>query len=133
MSIFAKIGAWLKKAFTTIKDDADTVAITVTEGIKQAIADGLLPAIAILTDSLFKTHLAEDVIAILNANINKILAVELAIQGLPDNPTEQDIQNFGNAVVTAVSGLSPTGKSKLFTTLAAQVYGIIEAQVNSNT
>lgn len=126
-------GAWIGKAFTSIKDDADKVAISITEAIKATIADGALPVVATLIDDAFKTHIGETVVAFIAANINKVLAVELAIQGLPDNPTEADIQTFSNNVITAITGLSASGKSKLWTTLAAQTFGIIQEQVNNNT
>lgn len=126
------VGNWLAKTFTNIKDNADVVAITITEAVKATLLDGVLPAMATVIDTAFKTTLAADVVAILNANINKILAVELAIQGLPDNPTEADVEAFSERVVQAITGLNATGKSKLYTTLAAQVYGIIETEINNN-
>lgn len=133
MSIFQKIGAWFKKAFTSVKTDGAKIAITITQGIKVALADGVLPAIGSVVDSVTGGHVGAEAIALLNANIYKILALELAIQGIPDSPTQADIQSFGDSVIKAISGLDATGKSKLYTSFAAQVYGIIQVDVNKGT
>lgn len=130
MSIFQKIGAWFKKAFTNVKKDGAKIAITITQGIKVALADGVLPAIASVVDGVTGGHIGAEAITLLNANIYKALAFELAIQGLPDNPTEADIKAFGDAAIKAMTGLDPTGKSKLYTTVASQIYGIIQTDVN---
>lgn len=108
-------------------------AVAITEEVKTIIGSGLIQGIAVFLDTTFKTHLAEDVIAGLNKIIPHLLAVELAVEGLPDNPTEQDILDFETRIYTAFTGLPPLGQSKLFTTFGAQVYGIIKPQVDAGT
>lgn len=130
MSIFTKAWAWLKTAFTYIEQDADKIAITITTEVKSLLASGVVTAIADFIDAEFKTQLGTEVVALLNSFVPKALAVELAIQGLPANPTPNDLQVFSDAVVKAFTGLSPQGKTKLYTTLAAQVFGLIETEVN---
>ena len=125
------IWKWLGKLFKSIKDDADKVAMSITEGIKTSLKSGILPSVAAVVDKALHTQLGAEIIALLYANINKILATELAIKGLPDNPTELDIIAFEKDVVAAI-GVSQDN-SKLWTTLSAQVYGIIETQVNNKT
>lgn len=131
MSIFTKIGAFLKKVFTSGLKDADKIAIAVTEGFKTALLDGALGFVADILDGLTKSQIPTQIVNLIQANIYKVLAVELAIEGLPDNPTQAQIQAFEEVVLNAFGLVSD--KSKLYTTLAAQIYGIIQAQVNSGT
>lgn len=131
MSIFTKIGAWLKKVFTEGLQDADKIAISVTEGVKTALVDGIAGFIADVLDGLTKSNIPTEIVTLLQNNISKILAVELAIQGLPANPTQQDILTFEQSVLAAFNVTSD--KSKLYTTLAAQIYGIIQAQLGGQT
>lgn len=127
MSIFT----WIAKLFRSIKDDAAKVAVAITEGIQTALKAGILTPIADILDATFKTEIGEEVIAFLDANINKILAAELAVESLPDTPTPDDVTAFASRVSNAIAGKDLTGTSKLWSTLAAQVTGIIETKVNN--
>lgn len=129
MSIFTSVWTWLKKAFGTIENSADSVAISITEDIKGALASGVLGFLANVIDALTKSNIAAEVVSILEAKIPEILAVELAIQGLPANPTQADILTFENAILKAFSVTDE--KSKLYTVLAAQIFGIIQTTVNN--
>lgn len=131
MSIFKAIGAFFAKVFKFVKTDAAKVAIAVTEGVKTALLDGVLGFVAEIVDGLTKSQVPTEIVALIQANIYKILAVELAIQGLPDSPTEADILAFEQDVLTAFGVVSD--KSKLYTVLASQIYGIIKAQVDAGT
>ena len=126
------IWKWIAGIFTSVKNDAAKIAVSITEGVQTVLKTGILKPVAELIDASLHTHLGEDALALLDANINKILAVELAIVGLPDNPTPDDITAFANRVSEAIAGKDLTGKSKLWTVLSAQVYGIIETEVNKN-
>lgn len=119
-SVFGS-GGFFDRLFTHIKKDANIVAISVTEGIKAALDSGTVGFLAGIIDSLLKTHIAEDALEILKNYIPKVLAAELALQGLPDNPTEADVLAFEQAVLDAFK--IHDDKSKLYTTLAAQLYG----------
>lgn len=128
MSIFSKIGQWLGKAFNTIRIDADKVAISVTEAIKQGLDDGILPLLA----DIIPGNIPKEVIALLEIWVPKLLAVELAIQGLPEKPTGQQIQDFTNVVIAAVASKSDLNKSQLWSTFAGQIYNLIESAINAN-
>src|SRR5579872_19426 len=130
MSIFTKAWAWLKNAFKYIETDADKIAISVTEGLKTAFVNGTLGFIANILDGLTHSQVPTEVVTFIGANVDKLLATELAIQGLPANPTEADILAFEQAVLKAFSVVSD--KSKLYTTLAAQIYGIIKTQADAS-
>lgn len=131
MSILSKVGAWFKKVFVAIKDDADKVAITITEEIKTGLDSGVIAAIAKALDTI-TGHVSTEVLTLLQAAVPKALAVELAIQGLPDNPTAADITTFDTAVLTAVGGASLVASSQLWTTLAAQVYAMLQTDLSAS-
>ena len=121
MSFLSKIGAWFKKVVKSLVHDVAPVAVSITEGIKVALDSGVVGFIASIVDGMLKSHLAEDIVVLLKKYIPDALAVELAIEGLPDNPTEQDVLDFENKVIAAFGKVSD--KSRLYTTLAASIYG----------
>ncbi len=126
MSIFKKIGQWLHNVFTTVKTDGAKVAIAITEGIQQAMKSGVVGFLADVISHVFPAlhDVPEQVVAEINKLLPKLLAAELAVQGLPDSPTEQDILDFENRVLEAFN--VHDNKSKLYTILASQIYGIIQ-------
>lgn len=131
MSIFTKIGQWFAKTFSSVLQDADKIAIAITEGFKTAMVTGVVGWIAELLDGLTKSQVPTEIVTLIQNNIDKVLAAELAIQGLPASPTAADILTFEQAVLKAFGVTSST--SKLYTTLAAQIYGIIQAQAQAGT
>jgi len=129
MSIFTKIGGWFAKVFKSVKTDGVKIAIAVTEGIKNALNSGILNFIAQVIPG--HSDIPKEIVAVLNQWIPKLLATELAVQGLPDNPTEQDILDFENRVIAAFGKID--NKSKLYTLLSAQIYGIIRDRLSDGT
>ena len=124
-----KLGAWFAKAFTTIETDVVPVAITVTEQLKAALASGATDLVEKAVDGLIgKPGLAEEVVGLIKLVIPKVLAVELAIQGLPINPTPEEVATFTQNVIAAFTPL--TAKDKLYTTLAAQIVADVQAEQN---
>lgn len=120
---------WFKNIFKNVIKHADVVAITVTEEIKAALGTGAAGFLAKLVDQLTKSHIAEDIVTFLKTNITKVLAAELAVQGLPDNPTAEDILKFETDILNAFGKIS--NQSKLYTTLAAQIYGLIDTTLKT--
>ena len=133
MSLFSKIGDFLKKIWKGIKDSSDTIAIAITEEIQGAIKSGALASAAQIVEAVLPStgKLPEELVAKLESAIPKILAVELAIGHLSDSPTEDEIKEFEAAVLTAFGVLDD--RSKLWSTLSAQIYGIIKADVDAGT
>ena len=129
MSIFSRAWEWLKKNFVSTAESADAVAITITEEVKSLLTNGTADFVANIIDSITKSGVSEDVVAILKVEVPKILAVELAVKGLPVNPTADDILAFEKEILSSFGVTSNT--SKLYTVLAAQVYGIIQSTVNN--
>lgn len=133
LDILKWIKGWrLDKFFSNFKQNVAKVAVVITEAIKTATEGTLLTTLSAIIDSALKTHLASDALQLIHTASLKALAVELAIVGLPDNPTEQDILEFEKRVFEAISGLSVYGQSKLWTSFAAQIFGIIKQHVDNN-
>jgi len=132
MSIWGWIKGWrLDKVFKSIKNNAAKVAIAITEAVKTALNSGVVDFIATVVSTVLPQlhNLPQEIISKLNKLIPKILAAELAVQGLPDNPTEEQILAFENNILDAF-GLHDN-KSKLYTVLASQIYGILKVDLDA--
>jgi len=133
MSVFSWIKGWrLDKVIHSVRLHADKVAISITETVKHMLDNGSLKFLADVVAAIVPSSkgLSEAVINQLNKSIPQILAAELAVQGLPDNPTEEDVLSFEKRVLDAFG--VHDNKSKLYTTLSAQVYGIIKSDVDAD-
>jgi len=124
MSIFTKAWDWLKGVFGSVGQSADSIAIVITEQIQSALKSGVAGFLATVIDGLTKSNVGDEVLNLLKKYIPEVLAVELAIQGLPANPTEADILAFEQRVLAAFGVTDNT--SKLYTTVAAQLYGRLQ-------
>lgn len=120
---FHRVWVWLKKAFTDIVVHAASVAISITEQIKDGLNSDAAGFIAKVLDGLTHSGVPDHVLEFLRKIVPEVLAAELAVQALPLNPTEQDILDFENKLLAAFKVTD--NKSKLYTTLAAQIYGIV--------
>ena len=117
---------WLAKIFHSIKVDGAKIAVAITEDVQTFLKSGVAGALANVISAIFPNvkNLPAEIVEKLQVLIPKILSAELAVQGLPDNPTEQDILDFETRVLAAF-GVHDQ-KSKLYTTLSAQVYDILK-------
>lgn len=127
-SILKSIGGFFAKIFKNIKEDADTVAITITQGIKLALDSGL---VKVITD-LIPGDLDAEIVAFLQNAIPKALAIELALQGIPDNATPEQIQDFILLVEKSVGGKNWQEQSAFWTKLAVNIYNQIQADLNKD-
>lgn len=119
--------SWLAKVFVSHIISAAPVAVTITEGIKAILANPITGMLENIADLVTGTSIPTVVAADINALIPKIMAVELSVEGLPDNPTPAQILAFEQAVLAAFNVTS--NNSKLYTELGAQIYGRIQAGV----
>lgn len=128
MSLISSILApfkWLGKIIASgIKTEAP-IAVTITEAIKTILANPVTGFLENMIDSVTGTNIAVDAANAVNAIIPRILAAELAVEGLPINPTGADILAFEQRVLAAFDIKS--NNSRLYTTLGAQIYGILQA------
>lgn len=129
MSFITKALAWLKKTFTTIKTDGAKIAVAITADVQAALDSGTLDTVAKIIETVFPSvqHLPDAIVAELKIIIPKTLAIELAVIGLPDSPTEQDILDFEKRILEAFH--LTDDKSKLYTTIAAVIYGILKRHI----
>lgn len=124
------IRGWrLDKALHSVKDNIAPVAVSITQTIKTFTEGQLAPSFAAVIDASLGTHLASDALALVKNNIYRVLAAELAIEGLPDNPTDADILAFEQAIFKAIT--NPEAKSKFWTVFSADTYGIIKSYLDT--
>ena len=131
MNVLQRLGsvwAWLKNGFESLETSGVSVAIAITENIKAGLSSNVVGFLSTAFDQLFHTKVAENVITTLKLEIPKLLAVELAVQGLGVNPTEDDFLAFENRILAAFK-VSPD-TSKHYTVIAAQIYGILHQLAN---
>lgn len=126
------IRGWrLDRVFHSVKDKIAPVVVSITQTVKTFTEGQLAPAIAAVVDASLGTHLATSALKLVNNNIQRVLAAELAIVGLPDNPTDEDILAFEKAVFKAITDKDPQAKSKFWTVFSAETYGIIKSYLDT--
>lgn len=116
--------SWLKKVFVSHTESAAPIAVTITETVKTLLANPVTGFLANLADVVFNTKLPTSVLTGINNAIPKIIATELAIEGLPQNPTPDQILNFENQVIKSFD--IKADNSKLYTLIGSQVIGEIQ-------
>lgn len=131
-NLIQEVEAWFKKVFISAQTKGDQIAIAITEDVQAALKSGIVDGIAEAISATFPSvkNIPETLVADLKVVVPKILAAELALQGLPANPAPADIQAFANSVAAAFN--VNTNNSKLWTTFAAQVYAILQQDTTSN-
>lgn len=123
-SLFTRAFTWLKNNFTNHIVDADKVAVFLTETAKTLLANPVNGFLLNMADAITSSQVPTNIANTISGVIPKILAVELAIEGLPDNPTEAQVLAFEQSILSAFS--VNNNNSKLYTELGAQIYGIIQ-------
>lgn len=129
-TILQHIGAWFKRTFNNVKDNVIPTAIAITQGIKHSLDNGVLPEIANIIGEITGSQIPAEAITVMKANIDKVLLSELALQGLPDNATPEQLTAFEQEVFKAFTGKNSYGRSKLFTTLAVQIKTDVDQLLN---
>jgi len=124
-NIIKNIEDWFSKEFKNFQSQTDKIAVIITQDVQAALDSGIADGVASVVSVVFPSvkNIPEEVVTELKVVIPKLLAVELAIEGIPANATQDDITKFANAVMAAFK--INNNKSKLYTTLAAQIYGIL--------
>lgn len=119
--------AWLFKKIAAGAKKEAPIAVTITEAIKTVLASPELGFLENAFDAVTGTGIAVAAANEINALIPEVLAAELAIEGLPVNPTPADVSAFEQRVLSAFNVNSDN--SRLYTILGAQIYGIINTTV----
>lgn len=126
VNVFKKVSLFFKKAISKVKEFSGKFAVEATEELQKALKNGTADALAQIISATFPKakDLPQKVVAELKIIVPKVLAAELALKELPENPTEKDIKKFADAVLKAFN--VENNNSKLWTTFGAQIYGILE-------
>jgi len=119
------VGHFFANAFTWVEKDGAKIAVAILEDLKVLFDSGATNFVAQIIDGLTKSNIPSEILALLQKELPKALAVGLAVEGLPSNPTDQDVQDFANRVLTAFGVTAD--KSKFYSTLAADITGIIRS------
>lgn len=118
-----KVWEWIKieieRVGKFLSDHVVPVAVEVTNTVKAAIDSGAVGLIETVADALTKSSVPTEIVGLIKLVIPKVLAFELAIKGLPTNPTEQDIIDFEQRVLDAFG--VHFQKDKVYSTLTAQI------------
>ena len=132
MNLLQKIEAWIAKEFTDFKSQGAKIAVAITEDIQTALKSGIVGGLADVVSAVFPSvkNIPQEIVAELQLIVPKILAAELALQGLPANPQPADLDAFATNVLASFN--VKNNNSKLYTTLAAQVYGILQADTTDS-
>ena len=127
-----KLEAWFAKVFVTIEHEVSNImplAVSITEKLKTALESGAVDFVEKAIDGFVgRPGVAEEAVGLAQLVIKKVLPIELAIQGIPTNPSPEDVSKFAQQVISSFTTL--TTKDKLYTNLAAQIYRDIQAQKN---
>lgn len=121
-----KIKEWLKKFWGGVKLGAGRTAITLTEEIQKGLKSGTIKNVAQIVQTVLPVTgvIPEKIVESLEKIIPKVLAVQLVLKDLPDEPTIDDLQKFSDSIFQAFGAME--NKSKLWTTMAAEIYESIQ-------
>lgn len=136
MSIFKKIfhaigvagsavGHFFANAFKWVETDGAKIAVAIVDELKTLLSSGTLDFFAQIMDGLTHSNIPTEIVDKLRTELPKATAIALGIQGFPENPTEQDIQNLSQTILTAF-GIA-ADKSQFYSTLGAKIISIIRA------
>jgi hypothetical protein len=121
----SSVGTWFSKAFKNITTGAAPLAVSVIEELQTLWKSGTPTFIADILDTLVKSELPSDIVTLIGNELPKILASALALEGLATNPTDAQVAAFSQSVLAAFNITSD--KSQLYSTVGAQIIGIIRA------
>ena len=134
MSLFTPLinaWTWFKKTVIDHVKSGAAIAVTITETVKTILNNPVATFLEDFADTVTHSQLPTQIAAAVNSAIPKILAVELAVEGLPNNPTPEQVLAFEQSILKAIGVNS--NNSKLYTELGAQIYGIIQANIAGGT
>lgn len=127
LSPILSVFSWFKRTFIDHLKSSAQVAVTITEAVKAILVNPVTGFLTSTVDAITHTGVATEIVTLISGAIPKVLAVELAIEGLPDNPTPDQVVAWEQKVLAAFNVTSD--KSKLYTVLSAQIYTIIQTKL----
>jgi hypothetical protein len=134
MGIFSwvpKLWADIKKAFTSIQVDGLKIAIAITGDINTALKSGIVQDLVKALDPN-PEHLPAEILTAAQNIIPKVLAAELGLQALIQNPTPDQQAAFATEVLTAFGVKNALQKGKIYTNLATELTILFKQTEASN-
>lgn len=128
---FKDAETFLVGEFEVLKGEIAPAVVKAITAVQTAEASGVVPAIAAALSPLTK-GLSVTINNYIEANLPKALAIAIGLQGFPDSPTQADITNLGQEILTAWGGPSLAAKGTIPTNLAGQVYNLIQTAIAGN-
>lgn len=128
------IWTWFGGIFHSIKVKIAPIIVSILEIVKGAEESGAADAIAKFIDKVFRTRVAEDVNAVIKKRVYDGIAVFLGIEGLPDNPTDDQIKALVSAATAALAGkvAAESIKGKVYQDFGIHLYDIIKREVDAS-
>lgn len=129
-----KVIQWFGSIFHTIKVKIAPVIVSILQILKGAEESGVADAISSFIDKALHTHVLEDINALVKKNIYNAIAAFLGLEGLPDNPTDDQIKAFVALAVTALAGkvAAESIKGKVYQDFSIQLYDIIKKEIDAS-
>lgn len=135
MDILKDIGVFFSKTlphaisdfFSAAKTNGVRIAVGITEGVQAALKAGVVKDVALIIRAIFPNvkNIPTDLEAKLQVVVPKVLAVELEVQQLPADATEEQVEASAKDILDAFN--AKDDKSKLYSTLAGSVYSLLRA------
>lgn len=119
------VGHFFADAFKWVEKDGAKIALSIIEEFKTFTDNPSTGFIVGLLDELTKSHIPTDILAAIKDKLPDALAVTLAVQGLPADPTEQDIQDLEKRILDAFGVTAD--KSEFYSRLGARIISIIRS------
>ena len=127
-SILKSVGKWLSGIFKDLQTHVAPVAISVVEAIKSISDSGVLTDVAAVLGGV----LPKEIVTIIQNALPKILTDLLAIEGLPANPTAEQVKTFTDEIIASFASKTFQQNSALYTQLGVEIYNLIEDEINKN-
>lgn len=124
------IWTWFEKVFDEAELKVNRVVVSILQAVQGLEDSGVLPFIAKILDKA-TGHLSTEINEGVKKAVTAGLVTELAIAGLPANPTEQDIKDFDSRVISAFAGkkAAQSMPGQVVSQLGAQLYNIIHTSI----
>jgi hypothetical protein len=125
--------SWLGGIFHDVKVKVAPLVVGILSVIDAGETSGVLPAIAKILSPITAT-LSVTINNLVQANVQKQLAIWLGVENLSANPTPAQEQTFAAALVAAFASkkASATVKGEVEQALGVQIYNIIATTIGAD-
>jgi hypothetical protein len=126
--------SWLGNFLHGVKVKIAPVVVGILNVVSGLETTGVLDGVAKVIDTYFKTSLAENVNALVKANVIKQLALWLGVEDLPASPTVAQEQQFSQDITQAFLSkkAQQSVPGQVAQELGVQVFNIIQTTVGAD-